>query len=161
MMCGPPSAFRLQVMLWHLCGRRPSRGSWGESATGIVELDETEPSCVAGLPQREGGEVASRFKFPFSLLLQKYEGLFKVPMLSLSSWLEVQLAFSKITFTSPRPLQSLDSPGRHLVVVSCEVTVWFSSCPCCWRLQLGVKLLGKSESDQLSFRFWNEKINQI
>lgn len=113
----------------------------------MMLLEDTKLSCVAGLPhEEEGGEISGCFRFSFALLLHKYDGLLKVPVLRVNSCTDVYPSAS-----SSGGFCSVGVPRRHVKTVSSVVAAWQLPCfPC---------LLGTvpawAESGQLSFLFCN------
>lgn len=150
----PPLAFKLTRWLWHLSGSCPRRGSWGVSVTRIEE--DTQHSCVSGLTHGGSSKIWRCFPFAFSVLLHRYEGLLTRPVLKYNSRPFVHLTGSATWLSVWRLLVcSLDGTGKIFVVLFQGISLWpfTSGWSLCWRLQLGGRALGKSESNQLNFRF--------
>lgn len=125
----------------------------------MVSLEDTELSCVAGLPQKEGGGISGCFRFSFSLLQHECNSLLKVPVLSVNSCPALQLHPAASTVSTSVVFRFLGDPGRQAETESSEVEDWllpyFS---CSWCLCLVGISPAWSGSDQLSFLFWNGKV---
>lgn len=118
----------------------------------MMLLEDTELSCVAGLPhEEEGGELSGCFRLSCALLLHKYDGLLKVPVLRVNSCSELQLYPAASSASSSGVFCSVQDLRQHVEMVSSEKAAWQLPCfPC---------LAGTSpasvESGQLSFLFCN------
>lgn len=118
----------------------------------MMLLEDTELSCVAGLPhEEEGGELSGCFRLSCALLLHKYEGLLKVTVLCVNSCSELQLYPAASSASSSGVFCSIRDPRQHVEMVSSEKAAWQLPCfPC-----LAGTLPAWVESGQLSFLFCN------
>lgn len=95
-------------------------------------LEDTELSCAAGLPQGEDKKITRYFRLSFSLLPHKYDGLFKVPLLSVNSCPAVQLTPAGSTLSSASVFCFLGDPGTCVETSeSSEVAGWVLTCFSC------------------------------
>lgn len=124
----------------------------------MVSLEDTELSCAAGLSQWVGRESWGCLWVSFSLSLHKYDGLLKVPVLSVNCCPAVQPPKVGLTVSSAWVFCFLGDPGRLVETVSSEVAAWqLPYFLCCGSCLVGT-LPGFSWSDQLSFLFCNGEV---
>lgn len=122
----------------------------------MVSLEDTELSCAAGLQQGEveGKESSGCFRYSFSLLLHKYNGL----SVSVNLCPAVHLPPVGSAVSSAWVFCLFCDPGRHVEMMSSESAAWQLPCfPCRWCFCSIGTLPEYSGSDQLSFLFWNGK----
>lgn len=81
-------------------------------------LEDTTLSCVAGLTDKEGGEISSCFQLSFLVLLQKWDGLIKVLIRS------VNVCPAALSVSSSGVFCLLCDPDRPMGTVLSEVAAW-------------------------------------
>lgn len=124
----------------------------------MVSLEDTELSCVAGLPRGEGGEI-SALPSSFGLLLHKYNGLLKVPVLSVNSRPSSQLHPAASVVPSSGVRRFFGDPDKHVETLLSEA--WQPPFSSGWCLCLFATLQACLGLCQLSFLFWNDKVKQL
>lgn len=94
----------------------------------MVSLEDTELSCVTGLPEWEDRETSDGVRVSFCPLLHKYANLQTVPALSVNSCPALQLHAAASTVPSSGVFIFVGDPGRHVETVSSAVEAWQLQC---------------------------------